>query len=372
MPPVQASLRGSLLTGASALALSVSSSGAHAQGTPQLPPGTWTVWGEALPFWTGGGGFNIPSLPGLGAPYTSFSPKSGFEWAVGADYQPQGQPWHYIFDFRYGQTGTTTRNSSSSSSSSSTSFTPGVPPFPPTFAPPAIKNTPLGTTTNQSTSSSSATQASQWESHLVADLMIGRDMGIGANKPELEFGIRIADLRAAARAFQSAQSNTTANTLTTFYTPSPGGIFNPSIGTRTGSQSSSSSSSSFASWNSRFFGVGPRIAVAGAIPIQGSWSFDYSGGVAALIGDRSFNVAMFNSGGPGFAANYSSTVFVFNADGFAALSYTFTPNLKASFGIRADFYNAALKTFDINTGGLASLDRIYWGPFVRLTGSFHP
>ena len=364
MPPVQPSLRSSLLTGVSAIAVSVSSSGALAQAA-QIPPATWTVWGEALPFWTGGGGFNIPSLPGLGAPYTPLTPRLGYEFAFGADYRPQGQPWHYIFDFRYGQTGTTNRNSSGSSSSSSTSFVPGVPPFPPSFAPPAIRNTPLGTTTNQSTSSSSATQASAWESHLVADLMIGRDMGIGANKPELEFGLRIADLYAAARASQTGQSNTTINTLTTFYTPTV-------IGTRTGSQSSSSSSSSFASWNSRFFGVGPRVAVAGATPIQGSWSIDYSGGVAALIGNRSFNVAMWNSAGPAFNANYSSTVFVFNADGFAALSYTFTPNLKLSVGIRADYYNSALKTYDINTGGLASLDRVYWGPFVRFTGSFGP
>jgi len=362
MPPVQPSLRNSLLTGASALALSVSSSGAHAQAT-QIPPGTWTVWGEALPFWTGGGGFNIPSLPGLGAPYTSFAPKSGFEFAVGADYRPQGQPWHYIFDFRYGRTGTATSSSSSASSSSSTTFTPGVPPF--------FSSIPLGTTTNTATSASSATQASQWESHLVADLMIGRDLGVGANRPELQFGLRVADLRAAAQALQTGQSTTNINALTTFYAPSLNNG-NGGIGTRTSSQSSSSSSSSFASWNSRFFGAGPRVAVAGAIPIQGSWSFDYSGGVAALIGDRSFNIAMWNSAGPGFAANYNSTVFVFNADGLAALSYTFRPNLKVSVGIRADFYNAALKTYDINTGGLASLDRVYWGPFVRLTGSFHP
>jgi hypothetical protein len=226
----------------------------------------------------------------------------------------------------------------------------------------------LGTTTNTTTSSSSATQASEWESHLVGDLMIGRDMGVGANKPELEFGIRIADLYAAARASQSSQSNTTINTLTTFYSSH---IFGE-IGTRAGSLSSSASSSSFAGWNSRFFGVGPRLAVTGGVPIRGAWSFDYSGGVAALIGDRSFNVSMWNMGGPGFSAIYSSTVFVFNADGFAAISYSFTPHLKASLGIRADYYNSALKTYDINTGGLASLDRVYWGPFVRLTGSFGP
>jgi hypothetical protein len=320
MPPVQPSLRGSLLTGASALALSVSSSDAHAQ-APQIPPATWTVWGEALPFWTGGGGFNIPSLPGLGAPFSSFGPKSGYEFAFGADYRPQGQPWHYIFDFRYGRTATATSSSSGSSSSSSTTFTPGVPPFAPRFS--GLSSIPLGTTTNSRTTSSSATQASQWESHLAADLMIGRDLGVGTNRPELEFGLRIADLYVAARASQSSQSNTTSNSLTTFYSS----IFG--IVTQPGSGSSSSSSMSFASWNSRFFGVGPRLAVTGGVPIKGAWSFDYSGGVAALIGDRSFNVAMWNSAGAGFAGNYSSTVFVFNADGFAAVSYRFTPNLKA-------------------------------------------
>jgi hypothetical protein len=367
MAPVQPSLRGSLLTGASALALSVSSSGAHAQAT-QIPPATWTVWGEALPFWTGGGGFNIPSLPGLGAPYTSFSPKSGYEFAVGADYRPQGQPWHYIFDFRYGRTGTANGGSSGSSSSSSSSFVPGSCPFA-SVLPPGTPFCVINTRTNQSTSGSSATQASEWESHLVADLMIGRDLGVGTNRPELQFGLRVADLRAAAQALQTGQSTTVANSLTTFYSsrlPFPGS------GARSSSQTSSSSFSSFAKWNSEFFGVGPRVAVAGAIPIQGSWSFDYSGGLAALIGDRSFNIAMLNSAGPGFAANYSSTVFVFNADGFAALSYKFTPNLKASVGLRADYYNSALKTYDINTGGIASLDRVYWGPFFRLTGSFGP
>lgn len=61
---------------------------------------------------------------------------------------------------------------------------------------------------------------------------------------------------------------------------------------------------------------------------------------------------------------------MFNADGFTALSYRFTPTFKLSAGIRADFYNAALRTYDINTGSIQSLSRVYWGPFVRLTGSF--
>jgi hypothetical protein len=301
-----------------------------------------------------------------GAPYTSFNGQHGYEFAVGADYRPLGQPWHYVFDFRYGQSGTATSNSSGGSSSSSTSFVPSG------FAPPSsgFSSILLGTTTNSTTSNSFATQASEGESHLVADLMIGRDLGVGANRPELLFGLRIADLNATAQALLSSQSNTTANTLTTFYSQNLNGPFDPGIATRTGSQSSSSSSSSFASWNSRFFGVGPRVAVAGGVPIMGSWSFEYSGGIAALIGNQSFKVAMWNSAGPGFAANFGGTTVVFNADGFTALAYSFTPNFKVSAGLRADFYNAALQTYNVSTGGLQNLSRIYWGPFVRLTGTF--
>jgi hypothetical protein len=325
MPPIQPSLRGSLLTGASALAMSVSS-GAHGQTPPNPPsqpvPQTWQIWGEAGQFWGGGGAVNIPSLPGLGAPFTSFNGQHGFEFAVGADYRPQGQPYHYVFDFRYGRTNTANRNSASSST-----FFSG-------YATTIVTN--------------SATQTSKWESHLAADLMIGRDLGIGAGTAELLFGVRIADLHANAQA--SNQSSST----TTFYSS----IVN---------QSSSSSS---ARWNSRFFGAGPRVAVTGSVPIQGLWSFDYGGGLAGLIGDRSFDVATWNNGIPGFAANYGGTAFVFNADASAAFSFIFTKSFKWSIGLHADYYNSPLKTYDISTGGIASLSRVYWGPFMRFTGSF--
>ena len=61
---------------------------------------------------------------------------------------------------------------------------------------------------------------------------------------------------------------------------------------------------------------------------------------------------------------------VLNADGWAAISYTFTPHFKASAGIRGDFYSFALTTYDVGTGGLTNISRFYGGPFVRLTGSF--
>jgi hypothetical protein len=302
------------------------SSGAHGQTVPMPPsqpvPQTWQIWGEAGRFWGGGGAINIPSLPGFGAPFTSFNGQSGFEFAVGADYHPQGQPYHYVFDFRYGRTDTATRNSATSS----TFFT--------------------GYATAIATNS--ATQASKWESHLAADLMIGRDLGIGAGTAELLFGVRIADLHAHAQASNQSSSTTTYSSIVT----------------------NQSSSTSAGRWNSRFFGAGPRVSITGSIPIQGLWSFDYGGGIAGLIGDKSFNVATWNNGIPGFAANYGGTNFVLNADASAAFSFILSKSFKWSIGLRADYYNAALQTYDVNSGGIKSIDRVYWGPFMRFTGSF--
>ncbi|MGC1777867.1 MAG: hypothetical protein WBB34_07955 [Xanthobacteraceae bacterium] len=124
-------------------------------------------------------------------------------------------------------------------------------------------------------------------------------------------------------------------------------------------------------WNSRFFGAGPRMAVTGAIPIVGFWSFEYSGGIAELLATRTFEASVTSTGGaPTLNTDSQSTAFVFNADGWLALSYQFTPNYKLSGGIRGDFYNDALTTYNVNTGGLENVDRLYWGPFIRFTGAF--
>jgi hypothetical protein len=337
MPPIEQSLRGSLLTGASALALSFPAAGAHAQTahhhrtqtthqdavreTAQDPPApTWTLWAEGALSWTGGGSFNVPSLPGLGAPYTAFKPKSGLEGAVGFDYRWPGQPWHFVFDIRYGKSRTATANSSFSTSAF------------PIF------------------SSASTTHATEHESHLVTDFMVGRDFGLGVGTSEVQFGIRIADLAASAQE-QEADSGFI--------------LFSPFSTTAGGT------------WRSRFVGAGPRLAITGSVPITGLWSFDYGAGIAELFGRRSFNANASSAGfsllGPfatSFVASNSSTVGVFNADGSAALSYSFTPTLKVSGGIRGDYYSSALTTYNVSTGAYKNIDRLYWGPFARLTSAF--
>jgi hypothetical protein len=373
MPPIQPSLRGSLLTGASALALSMSASGAQAQSSPNhdvaLP--TWTVWIEGSPFWTGGGSFNIPSIsttppPLFGAPYTSLNPRSGLEGAFGFDYR-WDPVWHFVFDFRYGKTRTASTSSGNTSTSGPTSSTNVF------FTPSQIFGLPRGTLISSvvttTTNNSSSTHTSEWESHLVTDFMAGRDIGMGANPAEFEFGIRIADLQAAAQESESTNSTTTGSVVQTFYCATHGGVA-ATCPSQTALTPTTSSTSAFADWSSHFFGVGPRVAITQDVPLVGSWSFDYEAGIAALFGPRSFNANGSSSTGVAFSENLSATVGVFNADGWAALSYWFTPHVRLSGGIRGDFYDAPLVTYNINTGSLQNIDRLYWGPFLRLTSSW--
>jgi len=327
MPPIQPSLRGTLLTSASAVALSVSASGASAQ---TVAGTTLSLWVEGAAFWTGGGSFNVPSPAGIAFPGTQFKPQNGIEGAAGFDYRWAG-PWHVVADVRYGRSRTATANTG-------------------TFS--AVPFFRSGTSVLLTTTTASS--GNEKESHLVADFMVGRDLGVGSNAPELLFGIRVADLHATAYVNEFGKQ--------TFYSS---GVFPPVMTTM---QSASGT------WSSRFFGAGPRLALTGSVPITGFWSLDYLGGAAVLIGDRSSNFTVTTNGIPFpgvaavFAGNTNTLTAVVNADGWAALTYKFTPNVKVSGGVRADYYIAPLVSY--NFTGLQNIDRLFWGPFVRLTGNF--
>src|SRR5581483_328185 len=120
--------------------------------------------------------------------------------AVGFDYRwAQNPSWHFVFDLRYGRSKKTSVNSSSSSFSTVTSF---------------HSTFPFFTSTITKTSNSSTTTGTLRESHLVADFMIGRDLGVGlASLHQVQFGIRIADLYAKAQATQNNQSSISVTTI---------------------------------------------------------------------------------------------------------------------------------------------------------------
>jgi hypothetical protein len=344
MPPIQRSLRASLLTGASALALSVTGYSAEAQVAPTpVTQSPWTVWVQGGLFGTGGGGMNVPTLPGLTAPYTTVGPKGGWDAAAGFDYSLATDPfWHFVFDIWYGKSRTASASTQSQSSTHTT-----------VTSHPSYFKTFFSSTT---TSTSSSQTDWEREHHLALDFMAGRDFALGQSAGEIQFGIRVADLAATAWAQQSGSS-----TSTFFSSSSYSLITDPTA---------SSSETAFGTWHSRFFGVGPRLAATGTVPLQAAWSVDYEAGIAGLFGNRSFDYAVtVTPGNLYFAGSNNSNVLIFNTDGWAGLSYALSPHLKVTGGVHADYYADALTTYTL-AGGLTNVDRLFWGPFLRLTGNF--
>jgi len=328
MKPFEPSTRGALLTGVSALALMGSMQQAYAI-DPPAP--TWQFWIEGASFQTTGGSmFGPAAWPGfLGAVFNpGMSPNTGGEFAAGFDYHLAYSPYHYVFDIRGGWSKASTQNANSASSFHTSSF--------------------LFSSTVQNNNSGIFTEK---ESHIVADFMIGRDFGLGKGQGQLQFGIRVADLSAVTQAQLSTQSTRS------FYSNFATGL-------------TQSSQTAVGSFKSRFFGAGPRVAFTDSVPLGGKWTAEFAGGMAGLIGNRTLDVAIVTSSGTAFSAGYGGTAMIFNADAWAGLSYRFTPTFKLTAGLRTDYYNNALLTFNPATGGTQTVDRNFWGPFVRLTGQF--
>jgi hypothetical protein len=181
--------------------------------------------------------------------------------------------------------------------------------------------------------------------------MVGRDFGLGKGLGQFQFGIRVADLNAVTQ----AQLNTTQTITRSFY-------FTTNV--------TQNSQSAVGTFKSRFFGAGPRAAFTDSVPLGGQWSAEFAGGIAALIGNRTLDAAITTSNGGAFSASFGGGAVIFNADAWAGLSYRFTPSFKIIAGLRTDYYNNALLTFNPLTGGTQTVDRNFWGPFVRLTGQF--
>jgi hypothetical protein len=257
------------------------------------------------------------------------SQNTGGEFAAGFDYHLAYSPYHFVFDVRGGWSRAATQNPSSSSTFHTSSF----------FFSSLIQTNNSGIIKEK-------------ESHVVADFMAGRDFGLGKGLAQFQFGIRVADLSAVTQAqLNFAQTATVRN----FYSST------------TVNQSGQAAVGTF---KSRFFGAGPRAAFTDSVPLEGKWSAEFAGGVAALIGNRTLNVSITESPGGFFSAGYGGSAVIFNADAWAGLSYRFTPSFKIIAGLRTDYYNNALLTFNPVTGGLQTVDRNFWGPFLRLTGQF--
>jgi hypothetical protein len=293
-----------------------------------------TVWAEGGAFWTAKNPvpFFVPNelaaaFAATALPTTGLDPRVGGEGAVGLDYNFAGTPWHLSFDMRYGAANAA-----------------GV--------------------TNNALSGSSGSIASteslgDRESHGEADFMVGHE--IGATN-QLQLGLRVAYLSA----------NLTNNIG--FSSVSSGAVV----------------ASALASVDERstFVGVGPRVAYEGYQPLASSWALEYMAGAAALVGERQLNVNDGVSCGVGtgtaclgslglatgmYTSQFSEVAPIFNADASLALAYSWGAS-HLSMGFRFDGYWDALRTATnttgTGTGGTSSVNRLYYGPFVRVSTQF--
>jgi hypothetical protein len=302
---------------------------------PPLVSDQWTWWAE--------GGFTgppagDPSLAFLAPATANFSPGSGWEAAIGFDYQRGAwSPYHISMQFRYGENNGGSKNF-------------GGGPYPISLTTPfAFAQTPANVFASGSDSSR--------EDHWLVDFAVGRDFALGSGTAQGKLGIRVAEIDSMSTGGGRLWGCLAATPIAAYpFCTKVYGDF------------------SFQS-RSRFLGVGPRLGIDGHQPLGGSWVFDYLGGVAVLFGDRSFSATQMlsatSTGGafsttPATSLNQSGAAAVFNLDAQLGISYWFTPNFKMSASYRFDGYWGALKMLQAN-GDLGNQDRFYYGPMVRAT-----
>lgn len=208
--------------------------------------------------------------------------------------------------------------------------------------------------------------------------MMGRDMG---PTTQFKFGIRTAYL--GADLTNSINASLSSGSCSA---------------SATGTCSIVSTALLSADERSSFIGTGPRFAVEGALPFSSSWGLQYGVGTAVLVGEQqlaiqsaaqaacvpsaggSLSSLCFSTGTavigfvglatiPSGTFPTNSVTAVFNVNAMAALAYSFSPNMIFSAGFRFDGYWDALKTVNA-TGALTNVNRLYYGPFARMTMRF--
>ncbi len=192
-------------------------------------------------------------------------------------------------------------------------------------------------------------KADHREHHIVADLEIGRDVGLGAlgddSNLRLFAGLRFAHLKA-----DGSYSNYSIDLLERL-------------------------NSSDVDIDRTFTGIGPRIGFDATVPVSEQFSLDLGAAGAVLFGRQKFEASGYSAfyipivpigGSNDIDETRSKSVVVPNVEASAALSWHVTDNAKFTLGYRVDSY------FDVFDDGLVEGDRdegdrIMHGPFVKVT-----
>jgi hypothetical protein len=308
-----------LLCGASAIALTAFQT--MPAMADKLPASPWTIWVE-------GGAQGLvgadSSIAGLTPPFTPEKKVWGWSGAAALDYRLDSV-WHVSAGYRAGANKTRTTTGPQAATVAGSFYT-------------------------------GSTSASRGDSNWVADFMVGRDVGLGAGKAQIKFGLRVAQIKQTT----DGGGNLVWTGGTSLYV------------TQSYSQ------------RSKFTGYGPRLAVEGNEPISGRWSLDYMAGVAVLASNQDFqqtgNGPFYFSGiliggttcSLGCAAtvsSYSDNKAIFNTDAMLGLAYAISESTKLAINYRVDFYANAMKTAD-SAGNISTSNRTFHGPNLRLQVKF--
>ncbi len=177
-----------------------------------------------------------------------------------------------------------------------------------------------------------ATGASYDEDHLVIDLEIGRNVGLGGSaSARIHGGARFARF------------------------DGQGQFYSGFIGTPYQAASTQ-----------RFTGFGPRIGMDAQIPISENMRADIGVAGALLYGRRKTSIAYYAEYGDSYSD--SDKGWVPNVEASVALTYLLAPNAALSAGYRAEKWWNIMPTVDSSVfDEFDDDDRLMHGPFLRLT-----
>jgi hypothetical protein len=181
------------------------------------------------------------------------------------------------------------------------------------------------------------------ENHLVLDLSIGRDVGIGDGGEVRAFaGLRFARFKGNSRGVDY------------YYYDGGEGYFYEFEQLH---------------FNHSFQGFGPRIGLDALIPVANKVRVDVGVAGALLYGRRKLSATYIYDG---YSDRYSDSDkgWIPNVEANAALTYVFSPSASISAGFRVEYFGDVMPQFDTDTflgGDIGKEDRVIYGPFVRLT-----
>lgn len=171
-------------------------------------------------------------------------------------------------------------------------------------------------------------QTEYQEDHLVIDLEIGRDVGLGGQSTARVFG---------------------------------GARFAYLDGDGDGSISYDGYTIDLSSEH-RFIGGGPRLGFDAVVPLGGGAQLDIGAAGSVLIGKRK-GKASISDDGYGYEESKSKTKVIPNLEASAALTYMVGSNMSLSAGYRVEQFWNIMPT--IEEDGFGSSDRLIHGPFVQ-------